>query len=611
LSRQRVYGWLLILVGLSIVVVTLALTALSASALHTASGLTSGLVLSALGALRVRGAPAEPTLAASWRAMRRQLTALHVLLVVAMLEVAINRIAVPLLRPEHAPPPSWHIALDYVALFLSYFTGTLAAFVIVTRAIAGMRAERSPRESAALAALGIAAVLCAIPLVVATPVSVTLVLEVVFAVALVGMAQAIQVRGADLGIRIGLPLVMIPLLLHSARGFGARLMWNDIAFDSPGTELARLGMWALCLVALVTPYCFAPRPFARAVTRPLPIVVAMVVAGIGATISRISYPAAAKVASLAVGVEMTSTKPDPRLAVYLLAIATLAWTLTSCATAASEARRSVGAGLTLIVLGGYAFKWPHHYLLPLLGVALIADAARRVRDEELAALPLVAEAPPVADTTWSAYVGHIVAGLKRALTDVHSLTTRGDGGLASSLIVGEARGLSVRTRIERIDGSVLALDVVIGREIDELRGATLAVWAIPERGQGPNPASPPATPQFRTGDASFDVRFKTRGSSLAFAQLFDDGLRARAVATLDGWLAYWEREGLRYRIYPGRGAPLDHPMPLSDLALGKAPPNAERLVAVIELLVEIASRGIEAAQAPPEPAELASTEVES
>jgi hypothetical protein len=74
------------------------------------------------------------------------------------------------------------------------------------------------------------------------------------------------------------------------------------------------------------------------------------------------------------------------------------------------------------------------------------------------------------------------------------------------------------------------------------------------------------------------------------------------IATLDGWLAYWDKEGVRYRVYPGRGAPLDHPMPLSDLALGRAA-TPERLVAVVELLVEIGVRVLPAA-APAEPTEL-------
>jgi hypothetical protein len=292
---------------------------------------------------------------------------------------------------------------------------------------------------------------------------------------------------------------------------------------------------------------------------------------------------------------------------YVLAAATLGWTLTSCAIAASSARRTVGVGLALIVLGGYAFKWSHHYLLPLFGMMLIADAVRRVREDELAALPIASETPPIADLAWSSYLSLVAHGLRRTLGEVHSLTTRGEGELSSSVIVGEAGGLPVRVRIERIEGSVLALDVVLGREIDEVRGATLTMWAIPPRALGVNPAGPPAAPIFRTGDPPFDERFKTRGSARAFHRLFDEGLRARAVATIDGWMSYWDDESLRYRVYPGRGAPLDHPIPLSDLALGRASATADRLVAVIELLVEIGARGVRpiANEAAPEPTELA------
>jgi hypothetical protein len=269
----------------------------------------------------------------------------------------------------------------------------------------------------------------------------------------------------------------------------------------------------------------------------------------------------------------------------------LAWTLASCAIAPSQARRAIGAGIAFVILGGYAFRWPNHYLLPLFGMSLVAAAVRHVRDEELAALPITSDTPPISDTAWSSYIASVKAGLERTLANVHTLTTRGDGGLASSILIGDRDGLSVRTRIERIEGSVIALDVVLGREVDELRGATLTLWAIPPRALGVNPAGPPAAPLLDIADDSFKERFKTRGSRAAFDKLLDEGLRARVVATLDGWLAYWEPEGLRYRVYPGRGAPLDHPMPLSDLALGRSA-SPDRLVAIIELLVDIAVRGV-------------------
>jgi hypothetical protein len=351
------------------------------------------------------------------------------------------------------------------------------------------------------------------------------------------------------------------------------------------------GVLFLSLAALVSPYVFAPRPFARAVTRPIPVVIAMGIAALGAVIARMAYTKVAKAAALAIGVELTTTHADPRLALYLLAIATLTWTLASCAFAGSPARRQIGAGVALVVLGGYGFHWSNHYLLPLFGFALISDAITRVRDEELDAMPVVADTPPIADAAWSAYIASVKAGLEKTLQNVHTLTTRGDASLSSSVIVGDHQGMQVRTRIERIDGAVIALDVVLGREMDEMRGATLTLWAIPPRELGVNPPGPPAAPLFKANDDAFDERFKARGNKLSLDRLMTEPLRNRAVATLDGWLAYWAPEAVRYRVYPGRGAPLDHPIPLSDLALGRGA-TPDRLVLVIELLVEIAERGI-------------------
>ena len=528
-------------------------------------------------------------------------------LLVAFFEVAINRVAVPMLRPSGGTPPWWHTYLDYGGLFLFYFAGTLAALLLLVRCWQGIWVGGDLRARIVTAPVLLTTLLAATPLVVDAPAVLSLTLEVTLAISVIALVVASFGKQRDLGIQVGLPIIAVPLLLHSVDVIGGRFAWPDNTFDGPGVAVARAGVIALCIAALVTPYCFAPRPFARTVTRPGPVVVAMAVAGAGALLARGWYPSLAKAALLAIGIELTPGQPDPRLAMYLLAVATLAWTLASCALAASPARRAVGNGLALIVLGGYAFRWPHHYLLPLLGFVLIADAVRGVRDDELAATPIASETPPIADAAWSSYVTLVTQGLRRALDNVHSLTTRGEGGLASSVIVGETGGIAVRVRIERIEGSVLALDVVLGREIDELRGATLTAWAIPPRSLGVNPAGPPAAPIFKTGDPQFDERFKTRGSALAFHKLFDDGLRARAVATIDGWIAYWETESVRFRVYPGRGAPLDHPMPLSDLALGRATATAERLVAVVELLAELAARGVippPVGDAAPKPAEL-------
>src|SRR5262245_24431916 len=249
-----------------------------------------------------------------------------------------------MLRPGDGAPPSWHTYLDYAGLFLFYFAGTLAALQLGARCWNAIGAHGSRRGLAASLLLALTTLLAAAPLIVDAPAALSLTLEVAFAVSVLAIVIASYGRRRDLGIQVGLSILAVPLVIHGLSVLGARFLWPDNTFDGPGLTLARSGVLALCLAALVTPYCFAPRPFARAVTRPIPVLCAMAVAGAGALLARSWYAALTKAAALAVGVELVG-QPDPRLAMYLLAVATLAWTLAACATATSSARRSVGAGL--------------------------------------------------------------------------------------------------------------------------------------------------------------------------------------------------------------------------------------------------------------------------
>jgi hypothetical protein len=257
-----------------------------------------------------------------------------------------------MLRPDSGAPPPWHTYLDYVGLFLFYFAGSLAVLLLAARCwqVVGSRGRR--RTLVAYALIAITTVLAAAPLAVDPPAALSSLLELAFAASVVAIALSSLGERRDVGIQVGLAILAVPLLVHGAGAIGARFLWLDNTFDGPGAAIARIGVIALCVAGLATPYCFAPRPFARAVTRPVPVIAAMAMAAVGALLARSWYPVVAKAASLAIGVELTSAQPDPRLAMYLLAIATLVWTLMSCAIAASAARRSVGVGLALVVLGG-------------------------------------------------------------------------------------------------------------------------------------------------------------------------------------------------------------------------------------------------------------------
>jgi hypothetical protein len=133
--------------------------------------------------------------------------------------------------------------------------------------------------------------------------------------------------------------------------------------------------------------------------------------------------------------------------------------------------------------------------------------------------------------------------------------------------------------------------------------ATFTIAAKRERMGDAHPEPPPSGGKALLGDDGFDVRFRSRGDRAALAGALDEGVRARLTATMDGWLAGWSGASLRHRVYPGRGAPIDQPIPLSDLAIKRAgPESVERLVTMVGLLADVARKVVPERQPEPEPA---------
>jgi hypothetical protein len=518
------------------------------------------------------------------------------LLPASLVELGVNRLAVPLLRPARGAPPAWHTALDYLGLFAFYFASLLAIIVAGLRLVRALEAPEveSRRRVAGASPLAALGALAAWAVLVAPNPAVTLGLEVCFA-AVVAVAMARGVghflgRRRDLGAALGVVVLAVPLLLHGVAAIGGRYLWPEGGYDGAGATLAQAGTLALALSALLSPYCLAPRPFVRAVTRLAPLLAAVAVAVAAALLLRADYLGTARAVKLAIGVELQTTRADPQLTLYLLAVATLTWTLVSCALAPTGPRRQVALGLTMLVLGGYGFQWPLHFLLLGLGLTTIADAAVPVRAAERS---LTAIGPAIDDATWGRYLGAVSAALRRRATSLHALTTRSEDGGTSSVLAGEADGRSFRVRIDRDAGVVLGLDVVIGRALELAPSgaarATLSVRRIDAPQLGDVPAAGAAV---SSGDADFDERFSCRGSAAELVQLFGVEQRARAQVLLDGWLAYVGGQSLRYRSYPGRGPQRDPLLPLDELAQGRVPTGAaERMFVTLELLLELAARG--------------------
>jgi hypothetical protein len=569
----------------------------------------------------------------------------HLLLALVAVEIAVYRLAVPALRPADGDaPPIWHAILSYAGLFLFYFTTALALVMLLRQLVLFARGDHPYWRPIgfALVLFGAALATYAVKAMVAVPSEDdTLLLELFFTAGLLVVVVGQLRPGGDAAVKIGLLFLAMPLVVHFYRDaavrwvFGPEALWEGIA-----DRMDAYGQWSMVLAALLTPYCFAPRPFVDAAGKLAPLAIGAFVGLVGALVMRQSAEVGYLMAKRGLGIDLGAGAPTSQIALYLIALGSITWTLVSCFMAVAPARRRIGVGLGLIVASGYAFAWPLQFLVGLIGFITIGDASRQVADQERKARRFSAarfKSPPIRDDAWHGYIGALVAALRGRgyHASTVSIEDRDDSGAAAhpapailhseqpaepvtdeepravpagtSVVValGAAGGLSrthvlvleaspvpLRLLIERHEGSIQVVEVVCGRDP---RQSGPPVWTLSARSErrlagGAHPA-PPAirAAQVRTGDTEFDRRFRIRDAGEHTARLFDDGLRARAIALLDGWMAYWPGEAVVYQLCPGQGAPLDTPIPVTQLAFGGgAAGSTDRLVTTLELLAAIA-----------------------
>jgi hypothetical protein len=542
---------------------------------------------------------------------------LHLLLLVTTAELAFNRLASRELLPAGVEGMSWwHLALDHLGLFLHYFA-TALAFGMLARQLWRLRRERQLYFGVArwsLIAVGGAFLALAAFNIVRSPGETgSFWFELSFVAVVLALVVAQIARGGDLATKIGLALLAIPLTLPvltplSMHLLGdSELLWGDVP-----ERLRQFGQWTMVAAAMLSPYCFAPRPFAASAARLGPLMIAAFVGVVGVIILRQNYEIGMRLAHHGLGIDIGPGAPEQYLTMYLVALATITWTLSSCLSADAEPRRDIGVGLALIVLGGYGFAWPLQYLVSTVGLLTIGEAASRVRDEEraLARQPGF-HAPPIAASVWFAYVDALAEALRGAVGQkVTVVTVSGekpagvavadpdhDGENTTTSLATRRRGIDVVVSIERVHGAITVMDILCGKQPAQGSAPQWTLYALPEKllgiGAHPEPPGTPA-PVAHVDDKPFSQRFRIRDAGGFTERLLDDGLRARVTALIDGWLAFWDGRGLGYRVQPGQGAPLDHPIPITELAFrGEAAvsSSAERVVTLIDLLVDIARRG--------------------
>ncbi len=491
--------------------------------------------------------------------------------------------------PQKLVPPTWYVVLDYLALFSLYFATMLALMSLVVGL--DLRRRWSGARPARQIDLGVGAITMLV-LAVAVGFAATvrpaqvqwLLLASLGAIAIHRVIAA-WVGRVGLASALGFTAAAAPIVVFCAAALMSQRLWNEeeIFGGEARAGFGTLGRAALVIAAMASPYCLAPRPLARNVTRILPFAVALAIAMGGAALLRFDYLGTVKGLNRVLGLDLDPQGAQDAIALYLLAFATVAWTIVACLDAPTRARQRIGVGLGLLVVAGFGFGWPMSFAVAAVGLIAMAEGAATVRHEERGTL--VPATPRIDDDFWQTYVAQVVTALRGDGGDVSAVSVRGELGQTSTVILSERRGVAVRVRIERQAGAVVVLDVLCGRELGRV-----PTWTVVARRGGQHPEPPVAGPVVRVADPSFDEAFRCRGDRAALVAAIDDGLRARLAATVDGWIAGWDREAVRHRVFPGQGAPLDQPLPLSDLARRRpvAPAVVDRLVARIDLCAELA-----------------------
>jgi hypothetical protein len=507
-----------------------------------------------------------------------ELDLVAVLLVVAAVELTLNRLAVPVLRPGGSQVPGWHRDIDLVGLF-SFHLATALAFAVALVETVGLVASRRSSLPARIL-VGLSGVvflgLAGMSVVTQPHPQMSFHLESAFTLFLLCLSLSFTVRPAGARLKIGVVALTIPFLLHYYGTFAVRLILGD---DARGSTLPdrmhELGQWSVALASILVALCFAPRPLWRSLLRPGPLALGAFVGTIVAIVLVRHQDVGMEIASRGLGLDVGPTAPTPVLVTFVAAAVATTWALATTLTSEDPGRRLLGMGLALVCVGGYAFAWPLTLLTVGAGVLAIVHGAARVESVPESAGD---SAPVIPDAAWHPYTEALAAALGGEVLHEGAVTH----------VRGRAAGTPFVVTLAR--GRVPAVDVTLG-DVPE-RAPEVTLQARPQRhlggrGHPPPPATP--APSVRTGDQLFDDRFRLHEAGGLATRVLDEGLRARASAVLDGWVAVWAGGGLRYHVRPGHGAPLDHPIPLAELAAG-TPTRPDRLVHVFHLLAEMAAR---------------------
>ena len=262
---------------------------------------------------------------------------------------------------------------------------------------------------------------------------------------------------------------------------------------------------------------------------------------------------------------------------HFAAFTMIMWTISANIFVKSDDHNDVGVGIALLVIAGISFANPLNFLIAFFALILICegtDQSGEVNEESPENEPFLSGAIP--EETWNQYLEQIVSSIttrRKVLIQTEQLMNR--NGVTHCFFSNDPQ-FTFFMSLNRKNGALRYIEIACGSIREDIQGFGAPDLTLTPRKQpdiiGATHPSPPFSKAatYIMGYDSFDDRFVVRDEKNYRKMLVtpsnDGDSMDQALMYLYGWLAYWNQVGIRYRVFPGQGVPLDFPVPISELA---------------------------------------------
>ena len=518
------------------------------------------------------------------------------LVICALADLVLRRIATPLLYASSARHTTLYKVVSVSGQYFFYLSGLLALAIFIWASVVLIRDRqllKIPQRMLFTLLAALFVPLAMMGITVDVPSFVTPHLSIVFGLFLLSLVVSIISQPAPLGAKLGVLYLTAPLLL--------RCYWRLTQYftgltlprlhDNFPTLVFQASEHLLVVGAYAIFLFFVPMRRRAELFRPVPLAVTVTLTAGVAIFTRHNYDLARQLVDLGLGLVLPES-PTGNLwqhgsLMFLLHMGGLFFAvLTACTLVGGDRmQRGTVQGLALIGLAGFHVQLPsqpliYQFLLTLVGIMLIMRSALP-RSSEAGGLQ-GPSAPTLKD--WNVYLRHLASVCSSPPESGESVLLQTDRQHVGH-VRGQLDGRAFSIRMLQSGGSLKQFEVYMGASVKDPAPASIQ---RKRGGRGRRVRGRGFGERVQAHDPHFDRNFVVKDSSEKLAQvLADDELRAQVELLLHGWLGIWPGEGLRYEAAPEVDG---WPVPVAEVAFSPASADTSDIEELLDLLVTLADK---------------------